>query len=86
MRARQAHGNETPNLANSHAGLHACTATDPLPDDDACTDTELGMPRDDDDPSWLTINGSKSDLEAAYDELRWRTANDPRSVTTGSSS
>jgi hypothetical protein len=44
------------------------------------------MPRDDDDPSWLTINGSKSDLEAAYDELRWRTANDPRSVTTGSSS
>jgi len=40
--------------------------------------------RSDDDDSWLSITG-KSDLEAAYDELRWRAANDPRGVTLGSS-
>jgi hypothetical protein len=28
--------------------------------------------RDDDDPSWLTISTGKSDLDAAYDELRLR--------------
>jgi hypothetical protein len=42
--------------------------------------------RSDDDDSWLTISTGKSDLEAAYDELRWRAANDPRgSITAGSS-
>jgi hypothetical protein len=41
--------------------------------------------RDDDDPRYLTISTGKSDLEAAYDELRWR-GDDPRgSITAGSS-
>jgi putative DNA primase/helicase len=69
-------GNETREKPTNHGHSDTWTDADPHLDDEAYIDAALGVPRDDDDPNWLTVSTGKSDLEAAYDELRWRAANE----------
>jgi putative DNA primase/helicase len=67
------HGKENSNLSYSHAGLHACTLPDPPLSDMAYVNAGDDDPiTDDDDPRHLTISTARTDLEAAYDELRLR--------------
>jgi hypothetical protein len=75
------HGNEKYEKPASHAGLHTCEDTNPLPDDEAHIDAM----RDDDDSSWLTINGGKSELQSHHDTLL-RLGDSPRRSITGESS